>query len=224
LTDGPQLRPQTRVRVVLEGPGVTDLSLEGVSLSEHATLDRVSPTALEFIDPNVRQQEFILELVLCALERASTPAALVCHRCPMCCVAAAKELDMLGWRVVLAMTPLGCIRWLSDPDVRTEAILFALPPDAENGTEMLSFVRNEFPEVRRIALRRQSDDGVQQLPPAGYADVVLNEPWTHSELKAALHGIFPPCGGLMGEGAKKQAQNDRLAAIPTPLVTHFPHT
>jgi hypothetical protein len=200
LAHGPPVRPGTRIHLVLNGPGVNARLFDGVALREHATQDRASSLAIEFCDLSGEQKDCIQALVLSAMQQASAPAVLVVHRTPMGFVAITRELHVLGRRVILAMTPLETVRWLSDPETHITVILVAWPPDAEHGTEMLRFVREEFPEVRRIALRQGSAEGEQVLPSSGDVDAVLDAPWTHSELKAVLQGMSQPCVGTMKAG------------------------
>jgi hypothetical protein len=191
LEHGPPIRPGTDIHLVLQGPGVDNVSIDGVILREGRISDRSLALAVGFRGLGPGKQDSIQRLVLRALEQVSASAVLVVHPVPTVLVAIARELHALGRRVALAVTPLEIIRWLSDPDARIEAILVTWPYDEEHGAEMLSFLRDEFPHIRRIALCESTAPGEQLLPLFGNVDALLNAQWTRSNLKVALQGIFP---------------------------------
>jgi hypothetical protein len=184
LTHGPPIPAGAMLRVLLVGPSAGGLSVNCVALRTGTTADGASTIAVRFTDVPAKIQDVLQNAVLRAIERSKDPAVLVAHPRPLFLASLAKALVARRRRVILAVTPLEIIRWLCDPETKVEVMVV---DPSERSLDILDFVREEFPEVRRVTLHEALPTA--QLPAEltfRRVDAILEVPWSPSRLELAL--------------------------------------
>ncbi len=94
----------------------------------------------------------------------------------------------MGRQLVCVPTPLDALRCLEDPHAHIEAALVGLEFGRSPASEILRFLADHFPEVRRIFLV-DADTGavvLQEVRAARIADAILLAPWNRAQLEEAV--------------------------------------
>jgi len=183
----PRRRP---VRIQLPVPGCETLSLRArVVRQQQDAWERVAlAVVFQHLPPTA--EDAIQDAVVAALEmaeRRERAAILVVEDSGELSRRIADDLHTLGMRVFVAPTALDAIRLLDEPRLDIGAVAI----DAELGDcgamELLGFLQDWYPQVRRVLVRSGIASMLAVLPQAsGMADVVVNRPWQRQTLAAAL--------------------------------------
>jgi CheY-like chemotaxis protein len=191
LSGGPSIREGDEVKVVLELPH-GPVEVRGHVLRSEAQA-RDSALAIRFDEPGRRPREAIAAAVGEALVRAAEdlsvrpePTVLVVDDSMLVREALVRDLRCFGWEAACFSTPLDALSFLERPESR---IRVALVDHAgpSNGHELLSFLAEERPAIRRVLMsesgpdRRPADDAAPS-----HADAVLAKPWDHEALARTL--------------------------------------
>jgi hypothetical protein len=113
LVHGPRLCPGTRLRVVLRGAGMRPLSLQAIAVRLDNAPDCRLMTAVKFVSVSPSIEDAIHQTVLRALTRASQSSALLVHADLQQLLTLAGDVERLGMRTLLAMTPVEVVRRLT---------------------------------------------------------------------------------------------------------------
>lgn len=185
LLNGPELHEGALLGVSLRIFGGATLSLRarvvrGASRGGHLAFQR----------PSAQAQDILQRAVLSALERQGKPAVLVVHALTPVLGEIAGDLCKLRRRAILAPTPLDAIRWLCDPDQRIEvAMVERSLPSGIDGSEVLAFIGDDVPTVRRVLMSGgPADEGLEQSVDGKTVHAALRRPWTSERLSRALRG------------------------------------
>lgn len=155
--------------------------------TEHRLPGRFS-FAVAFLRVPTEVEDMIHEVVLESLEASRArggPAVLVIASVPEDRLALKRELEALGHRVVCAGTPLDALRWLQDPHLQVEIAMVDVRVGKGSGLDLLAFLAEDFPEVRRVVMALESDAAASGVHP-GRTQSVLHKPWVREDLACAL--------------------------------------
>lgn len=95
-----------------------------------------------------------------------------------------RDLEDLGWTAVIASTPLDAVMKLMTHEPRISAVILESPLEYAAPSELLAYLRDEHPAVRRIVL---SPDRAPRIELASERiDGVLVTPWHPRDLRIAL--------------------------------------
>ena len=97
-----------------------------------------------------------------------------------------RDLNALGLVVISAPTPLDAIRCLIDPNVTIQIALVDVGLGQSNGRDVLTYLAQERPEIRRVVMSSQRHDALDREVATGRAQAQLWKPWTTDLLLAAL--------------------------------------
>ena len=98
-----------------------------------------------------------------------------------------KELAQRSRNVATAAFFLNALYWLQDPNVRIEVAFVEVVSSTDEGTDLLRFLRDEFPWIRRVAIssemnRKELDHAVR----SGMAHAALMKPWGSDRIAQVL--------------------------------------
>lgn len=191
LSGGPAVRAGETVKLVLELPR-GPAEVKGVVLrSEPKARDWA--LAIRFDQPTRKAREAIGVAVAEALETAARdsmarpePTALIVDDSLLVREALTRDLRRAGWEVASFSTSLDALDFLDRPGSRIRVAFIDLL-GTRDGSELLAFLAEERPAIRRILL---SDEGrgepVELRALRARADAVLAKPWDHETLVRAL--------------------------------------
>ena len=186
LSGGPEVAPGTQIQIVLHVARRRPVALL-------ARVMRAAPAiAVSFERLSPDQEDLIHDAVLSHLEflrHEGPPTVLVVDDSDSMSVALATELCALGHRVATARTPLEALRLIEQVQTHLRVIIVELFLGTSDGLEILAYVANECPAVRRVLMSGsvrpcQLELAVRQQQ----AHAVLIKPWNREQLIAALAG------------------------------------
>ena len=192
LSGGPAVRAGEAVKIVLELPrGPTEVR-GSVLRSEPKARDWA--LAVRFDDPARRAREAIGAAVAESLEAAARdsamrpePTVLVVDDSLLVREALTRDIRCAGWEVASFSTSLDALDFLDRPSSRIRVALIDLL-GMRDGTDLLSFLADERPSIRRVLLSDQSRPGRADLGPlAARADAVLAKPWDQETLARTIN-------------------------------------
>jgi CheY-like chemotaxis protein len=100
-----------------------------------------------------------------------------------------RELEGLGLAAVAVSTPLEALDYLERADTRIATVLVDLSLGASQGLDLLEFVEEHHPRVRRIIIADEPDPSrPDRALRSGRAHAVLRRPFAAGELGATLTG------------------------------------
>lgn len=196
LVGGPGLPVGTRLALLVLMLGEFLVELEAVVLRKLRAADGLSGIAVSFEHANAASEAAIQEVVRDAIADCTAPSVLVVHRSSAALISLAAAVLRTGRRALLAFTPLEATRWLTQEAARVEATLVSAAFVTESDGAFFSFVRDEFPAVRRVVV-------YDVLPPSERerarmihaAEAALSAPWTPSRVGTAI-GLRGRSGGF----------------------------
>jgi CheY-like chemotaxis protein len=185
LSGGPSIRASDEVKVVLQLPHGPVETRGHVLRSEPQARDWA--LAVRFDELPRKTRDAIGAAVGEALERAAEdssvrpePTVLVVDDSLLVREALVRDLRCFGWEVACFSTPLDAVAFLERPESRIRVVLVD-HTGPSNGRELLSFLAEERPSIRRVLLSdagRIAPDGLSQAR----ADAVLAKPWNRDDL------------------------------------------
>lgn len=185
LVTGPlQASVGERLRVMLGSR-----ELEARVLRTESRGDGSSAVALAFCDDSPAALAEIERIVLRALERERAHAtrwALVLDDEPAVRSALGRDLHDLGFLPRLVAAPLDLLRCLDDPALDIAVALVDLCLCQEDGTNVLSFLAEDYPRVRRAVMSGARFDDLARCVASGQAHALLRKPWSRFDLVRAL--------------------------------------
>lgn len=192
------LAPSERIKLLLHIDGERPLGVtaEVVRIQSLST-DR-SRVAVRFHEVEFETQAWIQNLVLSAIDRqwiTADPAILVVDDEPATCIAAERDLRVLGWTVVSAASSVEVVRWLRDRSVRFEAALVEACLDRINSLALLGQLADEHPRIRRVLVSKRvpsRDDEnalVSNALVSACAHAFLQKPWDPDMLMDAIGAL-----------------------------------
>jgi CheY-like chemotaxis protein len=110
--------------------------------------------AVEFDGLSADVEDYIEDACLAALERQRAPRVLIVDPCRFECVTLARSLREAGHRVVPVATPLHAVAYLAERAHAVAAVVVHLDLSQTTGAELLRYVADEYPRVRRVAVAR----------------------------------------------------------------------
>lgn len=176
-----------RLRLLL-GPRAGSHALEAKVLRTEHRGDGTAAVALVFQGVPAATQDAIQQLVLRSLERERAAAKWVLVLDDDAAIRAALERDLrafgLSTRAVAA--PLDLLRCLEDPALNVSVALVDLCLCHEDGSNVLSFLSEDYPRVRRIVMSGGRFDDLERCVASGHAQSLLHKPWNRRWLSQAL--------------------------------------
>lgn len=186
LLGAPALAPGTVCELVLAGPGIGTLRLAGQSVRARAT-EGESGLAVRFCGIPADVEEQLRRVVEDAQASRALPSTLVVNPDVATLVDLALDLERLGRRPLLAITPLEAVRWLCDGAVNIEAVLVGSNDLGGSGADLLAFIGEECPGVHRVLVHGElSASETLALVSESKVRAKLLQPWTLDSLRAAL--------------------------------------
>lgn len=200
LLGGGELAVGSRVRIELRIPGRRPVHVAGTVVRTEPAAGGAgahAAVAVAFLDVASDVEDLIQQAVLDALERArrqSGPAVLLMDASLDRRVRLERDLGALGRVSLHARTPLEALRWLHDPQACVETALVDLAFGRASGPEVLVFLAEHFPALRRVLVSRAADAAqLEAARSAGSAHAILVDPWDRRRLRDALAaGVTPP--------------------------------
>jgi hypothetical protein len=164
-------------------PDVDPISLSAEVARDAAPASQRLAQAITFRDVSAECEDEIHKAVLRALERQHEPSVLVVHSATRVLGAIAHDLNAIRRRAILAFTPLDAVRWLCSLEANIDVALIERSFQGIDGVEVLSFIREEMPQIRRVLMCPEpvSEGGLE-----GEVHAVLARPWTRDRLEAAI--------------------------------------
>jgi CheY-like chemotaxis protein len=178
------------LETVLRVPGLTAFTIKACVLRHEVLGKGEIGVALAFEDVPAWIENRIQEAVSSALERKERcggPAVLVVDDDPPVRLALARQLGSIGCRAVLAATPLDAIQGIEGRVVPADTALVDLFLGTADGLELLEFLANDYPGVRRVLMSGQVRPSQLELArTSGRAHAVLQKPWDRESLVDAV--------------------------------------
>jgi CheY-like chemotaxis protein len=194
LSGGPAVRAGEAVKVILELPrGPTEV--RGVVLRSEPKA-RECALAVRFEQPSRRTLETIAAAVAGALDAAARdsstrpePTVLVVDDSLLVREALTRDIRCAGWEVASFSTSLDALDFLDRPTSCIRVALIDLL-GTRDGSELLTFLADERPSIRRVLLADQARPVPASLDTlAARADAVLAKPWDQETLARTLQPI-----------------------------------
>ena len=199
-----RLRPGERVTMLLQLPGLQPIRLHAEVLRQHAGEAGAARLAVAFRNLAPRVEDTIQQVVLASLERlseASVPHVLVIDDLPQVCRALERDLQALGRRAVSAATPEAAVTSLCGGEQHIDVAIVDLRLGQADGLELLAFLTDRRPEVRRILMSGDLRRSQGQLAvSSGRAHAVLAKPWSRAELSRVLETSEGGADGVSAAG------------------------
>lgn len=196
MSGGPAIRAGEEVKMILELPhGPTEI--RGIVLrSEHQSRDWA--LAIRFETPTRRAREAIAAAVTEALDTAARessiraePTVLVVDDSLLVREALTRDIRCAGWEVACFSTSLDALDFLDRPESQIRVALIDML-GTRDGRDLLSFLADERPAIRRVLMSDHSRPGADELATfASRADAVLAKPWDQETLARTLMPSAP---------------------------------
>jgi two-component system chemotaxis response regulator CheY len=188
LVGGLRVAVGEEVRVLLgpHAPGSGTLDAR-VLRTEHRG-DGTSAVALMFRDAAPDTEDAIQRLVLRWLERehASTDWVLVLDDDASIRAAIGRDLRALGFATRAMAAPLELLRGLEDPALNPMAAFIDLCLCHEDGANVLSFLSDDYPHIRRVVMSGTRHDELERCVDSERAHAFVHKPWNRRALARAL--------------------------------------
>jgi CheY-like chemotaxis protein len=180
--------PGEHLHVTLASCDQEAYALEASVLRAQDRCDGVSAVALQFTRVAPIVHDAIQRLV--ARERARERAAKtwVISLDDERAIRAAldRELRVLGLSPRSVAAPLDLLRCLEDTAINVAAVIVDLRLCQEQGTNVLTFLSEDYPRIRRIAMSGTASGELERCVRSGWAHALLEKPWHRSDLVQAL--------------------------------------
>jgi CheY-like chemotaxis protein len=168
---------------------------DGQTVTVHARKVRTSSSrdgpvevSFRFDHQSVDTEDQIQQLVLSQLEQITIrDAVLLVDDLEENWQALKREIGAMGRPAIVATTPLEAVRWLEDSRVMVRAILINQAVNRFDNTEILDYLNDEHPDIKRIMLSEKSTDWQKDLATlSGRVHGFLSKPWTRQRLQKVL--------------------------------------
>lgn len=185
-----RLRPGERVTMLLQLSGLKPIRLHAEVVRQEGGEAGAARLAVAFrhLAPSV--EDVIHRVVLATLEHlteVSVPHVLVIDDAPQVCRALERDLHALGRRAVSAATLEEAVTSLSGGERHIDAALVDLRLGQADGLELLAFLADRRPDVRRILMSGNLRPCQLELAvTSGRAHAVLDKPWSRADLRRVL--------------------------------------
>ena len=182
--------PGMRLGLLMRFPSRTTLSVSAVVV-RHDTLGPTRErTAVTFVDLTAEQEDLIQEAIVAALERERArlgATVLVISADDGSRATLEHDLRALGREAVSVSTPLEALAWLERPGTCIETVVVDVSPGATQGLDVLDFVGEAHPTMRRVVMADEVHPFRLDLAlRSGRAHRVLRKPWDRDHLQEAL--------------------------------------
>lgn len=153
---------------------------------------RARSFSLSFVALSAEDEDTIHEALIEALERESArdPATvLVLYGEGRGRETLERELETLGLSAVAVATPVEALDYLQGDDTTITTVLVDLSLAASQGLDLLEFVGEHHPRIRRVAISDDEDPAqLQRVLRSGRVHAVLRRPFVAGQLNATLTG------------------------------------
>ena len=139
---------------------------------------RVAPAIHDAIQQLVAQER--------ARERLARTWVIVLDDEPAIRAALNRELRALGLQARAVAAPLDLLRCLDDTALNVGAAIVDLRLCHEHGTNVLTFLSEDYPRIRRVAMSGAQGPELERCVHLGWAHATLAKPWHRHELVQAL--------------------------------------
>jgi CheY-like chemotaxis protein len=195
LSGGPAVREGEEVKLILE-LARTKVEVRGTVLRSEP-LARDWALAVRFDAPTRRARDAIGKAVAEALDEAARdssvrpePTVLVVDDSLLVREALTRDIRCAGWEVASFSTSLDALDFLDRPQSKIQVALIDLLGATQDGRDLLTFLADERPGIRRILMSDHGRHAADELATlATRADAVLAKPWDHETLART---ILPP--------------------------------
>lgn len=172
-------------------PGRRPIGITGVVVrAQGSAADGSASFAIAFREVGPDLHGVIQQAVTAALERSraiAVPVVLALSHPPPEPGGLERHLETLGRRLRSASTPLDALRLLQDPHGGVEVALVGLTFGRASGCEVLTFLAEHFPEVRRVFVASAIEAAKLERDRASCpVHAILVEPWNREQLETAL--------------------------------------
>jgi len=190
LTGRHEVEVDERVRVVLPLPGREPIVVDGTVVRRGAATAGVVALGVVFRNVSPAAEDAIQESLLTVMDRvdaAELPAVLVVQDDEVQAERLIQDLEALGRRVLAARTPLDAVRWLEDPKENVHAAIVDVCVSEADGLELVSFLHEEHPEIRRVLMQGAvRPSAVELMQVSSFVHAVLLDPWDPDTLEDVL--------------------------------------
>jgi DNA-binding NtrC family response regulator len=108
---------------------------------------------------------------------------LLVDRDPDIRLAFQRDVRALGWETRIATSPLQVVRCMMRDESSVRAALVSTGMGEANTRQVLSFLADDHPKVRRVVLAGRATVGLaENMITTRHADVMLLTPWTEGAL------------------------------------------
>jgi CheY-like chemotaxis protein len=182
--------PGKRLHLLLQFPGKPALSVRA-ALVRHDTLGPTRErTAVSFMGLTAEEEDAIQEAIVAALERERArllATVLVISADDLSRGALEHDLHAIGVQAVAVATPLEALAWLERPGACIATIVVDVSPGAAQGLDVLDFVGESHPDIRRVVMADEVRPFRLDLAlRSGRAHRVLRKPWDRDHLQETL--------------------------------------
>ena len=194
LSGGPAVRAGEELKLVLELPQ-GPIEVRGKVVRSEAQA-RDWSLAVRFDSLPRRTSEAIGKVVAQALDAAARdaslrpePTVLVVDDSFYVREALVRDIRCAGWEVASFSTSLDALDYLDRPESCIRVALID-PLGMRDGTELLSYLADERPSIRRILMAEEGVPEAGELGPLlGRADAVLAKPWDQETLARTIMSV-----------------------------------
>ena len=190
ITGAPGLVIGEVVRLLLQLPGRRPFSMDGRIARQLPDLGTViGRYGLSFARISGPAQRD-LDATVAALQL--TPAApeavvLVVDDSPRMCSALVHDLNEMGRKGIAVTTPLDAIEWLLDVGSHIDAAFVDVMLGAASGCDLLSFLADEYPQVRRVLMADPLHPAhLERMQRGAEPHATLAKPWGAQDLQRVL--------------------------------------
>ncbi len=202
LSGGPAIRVGEEIKLIIELPRGS-IEVRGPVLRSQARA-RDAAIAVRFNMLSRRAREALGAAVAEALEEAardsstrSEPTVLVVDASMLERESLTRDIRRAGWEVACFSTSLDALDFLDRPSARIRVALID-GVGVSGGNDLLNFLAEERPEIRRVLLSEEGLLGAQALDSvADRADGVLAKPW---DLDSLTRTLMPESGPIAASG------------------------
>src|SRR5688572_22197486 len=98
-----------------------------------------------------------------------------------------RDLRVLGRQAVAVTTPLDAIKYLQSPLARVEVAIVDYDLNTADGRDVLAFLANDYPAVRRVLMSGcVSPEVLDRACASGQAHTAFAKPWDRARLADVL--------------------------------------
>jgi len=190
LTGRRDVSTDERVRVLLALPGRDPLVLAGRVARRASAPNQLYALAVQFKHSTPGTEDEIQEALVAEIQRravADRPAVLLVQESSDLCQRLRADLEWLGRRVLVATTPLDAVTLIENPDARVEQAFVDVSVGDLDGLELMQYIADEHPSVRRILVQGAVRPSVVELMQAArFVHGVIADPWDVETLREAV--------------------------------------